>query len=111
MQRFLVVALVVCAALGCTGTDVSSAPCPIPPGQTVPAAETISVGGVATFTIAPQQIPRRLRWSSDRPTVATILPDTGRATGHAVGTAMIVAFDLNSPDNCAYQWWGQLVVR
>jgi hypothetical protein len=111
MKGFLLPALVVGAALGCNGSDKPTVPCPMPPGETVPAAETVSVGGVAAFAIPAQPIPRRLQWSSDRTTVATIPRDTGRATGRAVGTAIIMALDIDSPENCRVQWEGQLVVR
>jgi uncharacterized protein YjdB len=88
-------------------------PCPKPPGLTVPAAETVSVGGIAMFAIPASQVTpnRRIQWSSGQPTVATLPPDTGRATAHAVGTATIMAIDLNSPENCPDMWEGQLVVR
>lgn len=105
-------ALVVAAVLGCSDNQ-SNAPCPKPPGETVPAAETVSVGGVATFAIPTSQLTanRRIQWSSAQPTVATVPVDAGQATARAVGTAAITAIDVNSQANCTDVWVGQLVVR
>ncbi|HTE47648.1 MAG TPA: Ig-like domain-containing protein [Gemmatimonadaceae bacterium] len=79
----------------------------------MPAAETVSVGAVVTFAVPPAQLTpnRRIEWSSSQKTVATVPSDVGRATALGVGTANIIAVDLNSASNCRDRWYGDLIVR
>jgi hypothetical protein len=63
-----------------------AAPATIAPGQTVSVVATASMSDGTT-----QDYTRKVAWSASPPSVLTMAGDTGQATAHAVGDAMIVA--------------------
>ncbi|MEP6493906.1 MAG: hypothetical protein ABJF01_14590 [bacterium] len=98
---------------GACGGDNLAVPCPKPPDLTVPAVETVGVGAVVNFAVPASQVRAggRIQWSSNLKTVATVPLDVGRATAQGVGSAIIMAVDLNTAPNCPDFWQGVLVVR
>jgi hypothetical protein len=108
---------------GAVGAACHSAPteriCPALPIaylQTIPAFDTIAVGDTVRFRVpasALAQNPRPvIRWSSGNTSVASITPDSGLATAHALGTSDISGMDQNTVGECyPTTWHGTLNVR
>jgi uncharacterized protein YjdB len=78
---------------------VAESPIPVIPVTSVavsPPALALELGGTATGTLSATVLPdtatnTTVLWTSDRPTVATVDPDTGVVTAVSVGTAAITA--------------------
>jgi hypothetical protein len=107
------------AAIGAAAcSDQPGAPCPKPWAGLAPAAaETVAVGEFASFWI-PLDVSldhRRIAWSSDRPSVASVPidanPRLAAVRAIAAGTATILASDENSVSNCPDIWGATVVVR
>ncbi len=93
--------------------DTFPLPCPIPPSPTVPQFDTVMIGDTVRFRLSGNPDPTHIfRWSSDRPTVATIDSLSGLARARLSGTAMVTAIDITqSTPNCVFSWVGALTVR
>ncbi len=63
--------------------------------QISPQNPSITAGGTQSFTVLNQPAGVSIRWSSGTPSIATIDPATGLATGRAAGTTVITAQDTS----------------
>lgn len=119
LSRYAKNLLLTAAAIGAAACSRElTVPCPKPWAGLAPTvAETVAVGEFATFWI-PLDVSldhRRITWSSDRSSVASVQidanPRLAPVRALAAGEATILASDQNSQSNCPDIWGATVIVR